>query len=102
MRPRRYRQEQAVVPLLETVTLKSKQRAIMLVQVGRFMRLEGKLKESEQLLLKAIDLFTELWGKENPRRLDACNQLALAIFLKGEWREAIRIQQDAMEIWKRT
>ena len=81
-------QGQVVGPLLQLIELPSKRTAEVIERVGRFLLDDGKLRESEQLFLKAVKIREQLSPNEDAHMVDANVYLCRSYQQQGRFDEA--------------
>ena len=92
---------QVVGPLLNLKILRTKKSAGVMHRVGRFLRDDGKISDSEQLLLQAIDIHTEISGLDHPDTLTIMNDLAETYWAQGKRAESAALHEEVLEKNKR-
>ena len=98
---RRY-EAQVVGPLLETVVLQSPMAVDVLLRVGKYLRDDGKIKESERVFLEALRLCRASWGEEHINTLAAKNHLALTYEDLGRTAQAAQLYEEVYSTRRNT
>jgi tetratricopeptide (TPR) repeat protein len=88
---------QVVDPLLRLKPPPSEKVAFVKVRVGSFLYDDGKYKDSEKLLLQAVETNTRILGDENPYTLLSMSHLALAYKAQGRTKEAATLEENILE-----
>lgn len=95
-------QGQVVEPLSRITDFKTEKTANIKRRVAKFLLDEGKYKDSERLLLQAVQIGHDLWDNEHPVTLGCMDNLALAYIKLGKTQQAIDRCKELLEIYTRT
>src|SRR5208282_5284975 len=92
---------QIVGPLLSLKSVRTEKSAAIIRRVGRFLREDGKISNSEQLLLQAVDIHIEILGLDHPDTLITMNNLAETYCALAKTAEAAALLEEVLEKSKR-
>ena len=95
-------QSQVVEPAFEAATIFSKNSGRVLQKIGRFLREDGKLKDSERLLRYAYENAVILFGNEHSKTLASMSNLASTYRDQGKLQDASDLEERVLAAWKRT
>ena len=89
-------ESQVVRPLLQVAKLRQKRTAEVIQRVANWMCDDGKYDDSQQLCLKAVEIHSQLLGKEVLESLNAHSDLAAAYWRQGRWAEAAELEEKGL------
>jgi tetratricopeptide (TPR) repeat protein len=90
-------QAQVVGPLLAIMELNTTEVAEVLIRVGYFLYADGKYHDGEQFESRAVDMYTVLYGAEDPRTLAGMNNLAATYHDLGRTKEAAALHEKVLK-----
>jgi len=93
---RRY-QGQIIESLAQLRTICTPKSALIRVQVGEFLREDGKFDDSERLLFQAVEIYSSILGAEHLETLVAIQNLASTYWAQGRNAEAATIGEEVLE-----
>ena len=88
---------QVIGTLSDPETLGLKESASVTHRVGRFLREDGKMLDSEHLLLRLLEIERRIHGAEHPNTLRSMNELALTYQAQGRTAKAAALQEEVLE-----
>jgi len=92
---------QVMGPLLSVEVIRTEKSASVMYRVGRFLREDGKIRDSERILLQAVEINTEILGDDHHDTLMTMDDLAMAYLGQGKTAEAGVTQEQVLEKSKR-
>ena len=88
---------QLIGPLMDPETSVMKESAEVMHRVGAFLRNDGKMLDSEHLLVRSFEIDRRMLGVEHPDTLTSMNNLASTYWAQGRTAEAAALQEEALE-----
>jgi Tetratricopeptide repeat len=68
-----------------------------MVRVGWFLRDDGKIIDSERILLRSQEIYLEILGTEHPAMMTSMHNLASTYEAQGRMAEAAGLQEKVLE-----
>jgi len=92
---------QAMGPLMDPESSATEKSASVMNRVGWFLRDDGKLNDSEHLLMRSCEICLRILGAEHPDTLTSMNNLASTYWAQGRMAEAAALQEEVLEKHRR-
>ena len=89
--------DRIMCPLLDLKVLRTEKSADVMYRVGWFLRVDGKISDSERLSLQAVEIYTEILSNNHPSILNAMSNLAQTYGAQGRTGNAVRLQEEVLE-----
>ena len=89
--------DQLMRALLDVNVIRTEQSASIMDRVGRFLREDGKLSDSERLSLRASEISAEILGPEHAFTLTTMHNLATTYRAQGRTAEAAALEEQVLE-----
>jgi tetratricopeptide (TPR) repeat protein len=88
---------QVMVPLVNLDVPKTVKSAAVMYRVGWFLRDDGKIIDSEHLLVRSREIYLMILGVEHPDTLRSMINLANTYLYQGRMTEAVELQEEVLE-----
>ena len=88
---------QVMTPLLDHEAVHTETAAAIMSRVGRFLRENGKFRDSEPLSVQAVKILSEIHGDDHGDTLTSMNTLALTYRDQGKMDEAATLQEKVLQ-----
>jgi tetratricopeptide (TPR) repeat protein len=92
---------QVMSPLLDIEVTRTENSAEVMYRVGWFLRDDGKINDSEQLSLQAVEIRTKILINDHPSTLNAMGNLAMTYRAQGRAGDAARLEEEVLEKMRR-
>jgi tetratricopeptide (TPR) repeat protein len=91
-------QHQIVISLSSVHDINSRELGLILLQVGAFLRDDGKHREAVELLEKAFNILDTVQANNDSDTLTAMHHLGWAYDVLGRWTDAMTIREKLVQI----